>query len=66
MPPSAANDAPVMNEALSDATNTTAWAISSALPMRFSGTPPTRPAFLSSLPVNRVSMPYRSGQGRPH
>src|SRR5437879_12678388 len=38
LPPSAANDAPVINAALSDARNTMVWAISSGRPRRRRGT----------------------------
>ncbi len=39
LPPSTAMIWPVMNDALSEATNTMAWAISSGVPARLSGTP---------------------------
>ena len=39
------------------------WAISSGLPTRLSGTPAIKLAFLSSVPVNRVSMPVPIGPG---
>ena len=39
------------------------WAISSGLPTRWSGTPAIKLAFLSSVPVNRVSMPVSIGPG---
>src|SRR6266699_1032153 len=56
-------DAPVMKEALSEATNTMAWAISSGKPARLSGTRETSAALLSSLPVNRFSIPVSMGPG---
>src|SRR6266853_5054687 len=62
-PPSTAIVAPVMNDALSDDRYTIAWAISSGLPTRLRGTPAIRPAFLSSVPVNRVSMRVSIGPG---
>src|SRR6202035_5269440 len=54
LPPSAAKVAPVLKDALSDAINTITWAISSGLPTRLSGTVETKPAFRSSVPVNRI------------
>jgi hypothetical protein len=62
LPPLTAMTWPVMNEALAEATNTMASAISSGLPARFSGTPATSPAFLSELPVNRSSIAVSIGQ----
>src|SRR6266852_1237627 len=52
-----------MNEALPEAANTMASAISSGRPARFSGTPATSPAFLSALPVNRSSIAVSIGLG---
>ena len=52
-----------MKGALSDERNTMVCAISSGLPVRLSGTPPTKPAFLSSVPVNRFSIPVSIGPG---
>jgi hypothetical protein len=39
------------------------WAISSGLPLRLSGTPATKPAFLSAVPVNRFSISVSTGPG---
>ena len=39
------------------------WAISSGRPIRFVGTVATSPAFFSSVPVNRVSIPVSIGPG---
>src|SRR6266853_6726808 len=63
LPPSTTYDAPVMNEALSDARNMMVWAISSGLPTRLSGTVAARPAFLSSVPAKRFSIPVSIGPG---
>ena len=63
LPPSAAKVAPVLNAALSDDRNTIIWAISSGLPMRWSGTPATKPAFRSAVPVKRVSIAVSMGPG---
>ena len=52
-----------MKEALSEATNTIAWAISSGKPARLSGTRETNAVFFSSLPVNRFSIPVSMGPG---
>src|SRR6266851_2842556 len=54
---------PVMNDALLEATNTIVSAISSGRPARFSGTPATRPAFRSALPVKRSSIAVSIGPG---
>src|SRR6266436_1219059 len=54
---------PVMNDALLEATNTMVSAISSGRPARFSGTPATRPAFRSALPVKRSSIAVSIGPG---
>jgi hypothetical protein len=54
---------PVMNDALLEATNTMASAISSGRPARFSGTPATRPALRSALPVKRSSIAVSTGPG---
>src|SRR5258707_3980477 len=54
---------PVMNDARSEAANRMASAISSGLPARLSGTPATRPAFLSALPVMRSSIAVSIGPG---
>src|SRR5947207_9186655 len=63
LPPSTRYDAPVMNDALSDARKTMVSAISSGLPTRLSGTVAARPAFLSSVPVKRFSIPVSIGPG---
>src|SRR5580692_12157137 len=63
LPPSTTYDAPVMNEALSDARNTMVWAISSGLPTRLSGTVAAKLAFLSALPAKRFSMAVSIGPG---
>src|ERR1700732_3001631 len=63
LPPSTAYEAPVMNDALSDARNMMVWAISSGLPTRLSGTVAAKPAFLSAVPVNRFSIPVSIGPG---
>src|SRR5882757_11295478 len=54
---------PVMNDALGEATNTMASAISAGVPTRLRGTPSTSPAFLSGVPVNRFSIPVSTGPG---
>src|ERR1700692_4748608 len=54
---------PVMNDALREATNTMASAISAGLPARLRGTPATSPAFLSAVPVNRFSSSVSTGPG---
>src|SRR5216684_3882556 len=63
LPPSTTYDAPVMNEALSDARNMMVWAISSGLPTRLSGTVAAKPAFLSAVPAKRLSIPVSIGPG---
>ena len=52
-----------MNEALSDATNTMAWAISSGVPTRLIGSSLTRLALPSPPPVKRFSIPVSIGPG---
>src|ERR1700747_351982 len=52
-----------MNDALSDARNRMVWAISSGVPTLLSGTVAARPAFLSSVPVKRFSIPVSIGPG---
>src|SRR3989454_5552905 len=52
-----------MNDALSDERKTIVCAISSGLPTRLSGTVAVRPAFLSSVPVKRFSIPVSIGPG---
>ena len=61
--PSEAKVAPVLKDDLSDARNTIIWAISSGIPARLSGTPATKPAFFSAVPVKRSSMPVSMGPG---
>src|SRR6266481_8035469 len=63
LPPSTGYDAPVINDALSDERKTIVCAISSGLPTRLSGTVAVRPAFLSSVPVKRFSIPVSIGPG---
>jgi hypothetical protein len=63
LPPSTAMEAPVMNGALSEARNTIVRAISSGRPARLTGTPETNAALLSSVPVNRASIPVSIGPG---
>src|ERR1700682_6021821 len=63
LPPSTRYDAPVMNDALSDARNIMVWAISSGLPTRLSGTIAATAAFLSSVPVKRFNNPVSIGPG---
>src|ERR1700676_2276012 len=52
-----------MNEASSDAMKTIALASSSERPRRPIGTPVTRAALFSGVPVNRVNMPVSVGPG---
>src|ERR1700688_1938738 len=52
-----------MNEASSDAMKTIALASSSERPRRPIGTPVTRAALFSGVPVKRVSMPVSVGRG---
>src|ERR1700736_1025476 len=66
LPPSTRYDAPVMNDALSDARNIMVWAISSGLPTRLSGTFAATAAFLSSVPVKRFNNPVSIGPGGDH
>src|SRR5579862_6432372 len=63
LPPSTRYEAPVMNEALSDARNMMVWAMSSGLPTRLSGTVAAKLAFLSTVPVKRFSIPVSTGPG---
>src|ERR1700739_3921538 len=63
LPPSTRYEAPVMNEALSEARNLMVLAISSGLPTRLSGTVAARLAFLSAVPVKRFSIPVSIGPG---
>src|SRR5438094_3657686 len=62
-PPSTESTWPVIKAALSEARKTRALAISSGFPTRPSGTLETRPAFLSALPVKRLSIPVSIGPG---
>ena len=52
-----------MNEASSDAMKTIASATSSERPRRPIGTPVTRAALFSGVPVKRVNMPVSVGPG---
>src|ERR1700693_5822524 len=52
-----------MNDASSDATKTIALASSSERPRRPIGTPVTRAALFSGVPVKRVNMPVSVGPG---
>src|SRR5258705_13958036 len=61
--PSAARIWPGTNEALLGARNRTARAISSGSPTRPSGTLDARAAFLSAVPVKRLSRPVSVGPG---
>src|SRR6185369_2453875 len=63
LPPSTEYDAPVMNDALSEARKTMACATSSGLPSRLSATVAVRPAFFSSVPVKRFNIPVSIGPG---
>src|SRR5271169_3832740 len=62
-PPSTESTWPVIKAALSEARKTMASAISSGFPTRLSGTVETRPAFLSALPVKRLSISVSVGPG---
>src|SRR4029453_10559870 len=63
LPPSAVRICPVMNDDSSEARKMAARAISSASPMRPSGTVLPSAAFLSAVPVKRLSMPVSVGPG---
>src|SRR3982074_2185448 len=63
LPPLTLMTWPVMNDALREATNTMASAISAGVPTRLRGTPATSPAFLSAVPVNRFSNSVSTGPG---
>src|ERR1700735_5872141 len=63
LPPSTRYEAPVMNEAFSDARNVMVLAISSGVPTRLRGTVAVRLAFLSAVPVKRFSIPVSIGPG---
>src|SRR5258708_28313508 len=63
LPPLTLMTWPVMNDALREATNTMASAISVGVPTRLRGTPATSPAFLSAVPVHRVSKSGFNGPG---
>src|ERR1700730_11264207 len=63
LPPSTRYDAPVTNDALSDARNMMVSAISSGLPTRLSGTVAAKPAFLSAVPAKRFSIAVSTGPG---
>src|ERR1700733_4427661 len=62
-PPSMERTWPVVKDDLLEARNTIALAISSGSPIRWSGTPATRPAFRSALPVKRLSIAVSVGPG---
>src|SRR5580692_845361 len=63
LPPSTTYDAPVMNDALSEARNMIVWAISSGRPTRLSGTVAAKLAFFSGVPVKRSNIPVSTGPG---
>jgi hypothetical protein len=63
LPPLTGIDAPLMNEALSEATKRMASAISSERPKRLSGTPEAKLAFCSFEPAKRASMSVSIGPG---
>src|SRR3981189_1226014 len=63
LPPSTVSICPVMNDAFSEARKTTARATSAGSPTRPSGTVFTSAAFLSAVPVKRLSMPVSIGPG---
>src|ERR1700736_3153673 len=63
LPPSTRYDAPVTNDALSDARNIMVSAISSGLTTRLSGTVAAKPAFLSAVPAKRFSIAVSIGPG---
>ena len=52
-----------MKEDFPEARNRIAFATSFGSPTRFIGTPATRPAFLSAVPVKRFSIPVLTGPG---
>ena len=56
LPPSAVSICPVTNDAFSEARKMVARAISAGLPTRPSGTLLASAAFLSAVPVKRLSM----------
>src|SRR5258708_2760071 len=63
LPPSTRYEAPVMNEALSDARKVMVLATSAAVPPRLSGAVAASLAFLSAVPVKRCSIPVSTGPG---
>src|SRR5580704_5233183 len=63
LPPSAARICPVMNDASLEARKMAACAISAGSPTRPRGTVLVSAAFLSELPVKRLSMPVSVGPG---
>src|SRR6266478_6569566 len=63
LPPLTLMTWPVMNDALREATNTMASAISAGVPTRLRGTPATSPAFRSAIPVKRFSISVSTGPG---
>jgi len=62
-PPSAASEAPVMKEALSEARKRIASATSSGWPIRFMGTREIKSALFSGVPVKRFNIPVSIGPG---
>jgi hypothetical protein len=63
LPPLTGIDAPLMNEALSEAIKRIASAISSGRPKRLSGTPEAKLAFCSFDHVKRASISVSIGPG---
>src|ERR1700722_5101779 len=63
LPPSTTSECPVMNEAWSEARNSTAAATSLGSAIRPIGTPLAKVAFASGVPVNRSSIPVSTGPG---
>ena len=55
-------EAPVIKDALSDATNRMVCAISSGVPTRFMGTPETKASLFAAVPVKRVGTPEKIAQ----
>src|SRR5258708_37575125 len=63
LPPSTVRICPVMNDAFSEARKTAARAMSAGSPTRPSGTVFTSAAFLSTVPVKRLSRAVSTGPG---
>src|ERR1700761_2663019 len=63
LPPSTESTWPLIKDAWPEQRNRMALAISAGSPARPSGTVETRPAFLSALPVKRLSIPVSVGPG---